>query len=75
MGSVSLSSDKILSFGSQGSGQGQLHDPWCVAVNEDNNILVVGAGNDRIQNFTSDGQVIMAMGKRGSNNFDFNFPL
>ena len=66
--------DKILSFGSEGSGQGQLCNPRFVMVNEDDKILVADTGNNRIQNFTSDGQFIVAVGKKGNSNLEFNSP-
>ena len=55
--------EKLRSFGSQGSGQGQFHCPHGVAVDGDGNILVVDSGNNRIQVFTSDGKFVKAVGK------------
>ena len=59
----SQSGEKLQSFGSRGSGQGQFSNPRGVAVDDDGNILVVDAGNNRIQKFTSDGTLVMAVGK------------
>jgi DNA-binding beta-propeller fold protein YncE len=55
--------EKLRSFGSQGSGQGQFSCPRGVAVDDDGNILVVDSGNNRIQKFTSDGNFVVAVGK------------
>ena len=55
--------EKIRSFGSQGSEQGQFSSPRGVAVDDDGNILVVDSGNNRIQKFTSDGNFVVAVGK------------
>ena len=55
--------EKLRSFGSQGSGQGQFSKPRGVAVDDDGNILVVDSGNKRIQKFTSDGKLVMVVGK------------
>jgi DNA-binding beta-propeller fold protein YncE len=55
--------EKLRSFGSQGSGQGQFSCPRGVAVDDDGNILVVDSGNNRVQKFTSDGKFVVAVGK------------
>ena len=55
--------EKLQSFSSQGSGQGQFNEPRGVAVDNDGNILVVDGGNKRIQKFTSDGKLVMVVGK------------
>ena len=41
--------EKLRSFGSMGSGQGQFHGPRGVAVDDDDNILVTDTKNNRIQ--------------------------
>ena len=50
--------EKIRSFGSQGSGHGQLTRPEGVAVDDSDNILVADYENNRIQKFTSCGKFI-----------------
>ena len=55
--------EKLRSFGSQGSGQGQFSGPRGVAVDDDGSILVADAGNNRIQKFTSDGAFVVAVSK------------
>ena len=64
--------DKLRSFGSRGSGPGQLHSPRDVAVDDDGNILVVESGNKRVQKFTSDGKYVALVDKRS---VDFNTPF
>jgi tripartite motif-containing protein 2/3/tripartite motif-containing protein 71 len=67
--------EKIQSFGSKGSGHGQLNSPRSVAVDDDGNILVVDERNYRIQKFTPDGNFIMSVGNKGSNPLEFNEPI
>ncbi|TPW14394.1 MAG: putative NHL repeat containing protein, partial [bacterium] len=45
----------LLSFGTTGSGWGQLNDPRGIAVASDGTILVADSGNDRIQSFSTTG--------------------
>ena len=66
--------EKLRSFGSKGSGQGQFNQPCGVAVDDDGNILVVDSRNHRIQKFTSDGKFIKAVGKQGSQHLEFSNP-
>ena len=47
---------KLRSFGTYGSGHGELHHPHGIAMDGEGNILVVDSGNNRIQKFTADGQ-------------------
>ena len=62
--------EKLRSFGSYGSGQGQFSTPRGVAVDDDGNILVVDSGNNRIQKFTSDGKFVVSVGKDTINLFN-----
>jgi tripartite motif-containing protein 2/3/tripartite motif-containing protein 71 len=66
--------EKLVSFGSQGSGPGQFNEPSGVAVDDDGNILVVDSMNHRIQKFTSDNKHITSVGRRGSNHLQFDLP-
>ena len=67
--------EKLRSFGSQGSGQGQFNGPRGVAVDDNGNILVVDQDNHRIQKFTPDGMFITTVGKKGNNPLEFNQPM
>ena len=52
------SGEKLQSFGTRGSGQGQFKDPCGVAVDGEGNIFVADTGNHRIQKFTEEGQFL-----------------
>ena len=77
--------EKIKSFGLYRSKNGQLNWPAGVAVDADDNILVADLGNHRIQKFSSDGNFITAVGKRGNkhlavnregnNQLEFQYPI
>ena len=66
--------DKLTSFGSQGSYQGQLSEPRGIAVDEDENILVADKGNSRVQKFSPQGKFLETRGKRGKNTLEFYYP-
>ena len=66
--------EKIKSFGSHGSKNGQFNFPTGVAVDGDDNILVADCWNHRIQKFTSDGNFITAVGKEGNKQLEFQYP-
>ena len=74
----SLSGEKLRSFGTRGSGQGQFDGPRGVAVDGEGNIFVADSGNHRIQKFTSGGQFLTAVGSRahkGNGPLQFDRPL
>ena len=68
----SPSGDKLRSFGTKGSGQGQFMNPYGVAVDCEGNILVADNDNHRIQKFTAEGQFLTAVGTEGSGPLQFN---
>ena len=70
----SPSGEKIRTFGSKGSAQGQFNGPCGVAVDGDGNILVVDENNHRIQKFTADGKFLTVVGRYGNKNLDFTYP-
>ena len=70
----SASGEKLRSFGSCGSGQGQFQGPSGVTVDGEGNILVADYGNHRIQKFTSEGQFLTAVGTEGSGHLQFECP-
>ena len=55
--------EEIGSWGEAGSGQGQLNGPSGLAVDGDDNLLVVDARNNRIQKFTAGGEYIATIGE------------
>ena len=67
--------EKIHTFGSAGSGKGQLSSPYGVTVDKEDNIYVVDWGNNRVQKFTPEGKFVAAVGGRGSNNLQFSNPV
>ena len=58
----SPSGEKIRSFGTHGSGPGQVRCPREVVVNGEGSILVADSQNNRIQRFTSEGQFLASVG-------------
>ena len=70
----SPSGEKIRSFGTQGSGPGQLHSPSDVAIDSEGGILVADNLNDRVQRFTSEGQYSACVGTKGSRHLQFSYP-
>ena len=67
--------EKIHTFGTKGSGKGQLNAPCGIAVDRDDNIYVADNNNHRIQKFTPTGKFIAAVGSQGSNHLQFNLPV
>ena len=70
----SPSGGKLRSFGTRGSGHGQLNEPRGVAVDGEGNILVTDGGNHRIQKFTAEGCFLAAVGTDGNGLLQFNTP-
>ena len=67
--------EKLKSFGTLGSGHGQFSTPGGVAVDSEENILVVDCGNHRIQKFTANGQFLTAVGTKGNGPLQFDHPM
>ena len=65
---------KIMSFGSHGTGRGQLVYPEGVAISSKGTILVADRNNHRIQEFTMDGKCISCVGTRGNDPLQFKYP-
>ena len=67
--------ERLQSFGSRGSGQGQFEYPWGITTDGDGNILVADCCNHRIQNFTTSGQFLSKVGGKGNGPLQFNNPM
>ena len=80
--------EKIRTFGTQGSGNGQLSDAWGVTVDKDDNIYVVDnsidrkqqfnsavqyCSNHRVQKFSPEGKFVTAVAGCGSNSKVWQF--
>ena len=70
----SPSGEKLRSFGTHGSFQGQFNSPYGLAMNGEENILVADFCNHRIQKFTAEGQFLAAVGTEGSGPLQFRYP-
>lgn len=70
----SPSGEKLYSFGTCGSAEGEFSFPCAVAVDEIENILVVDGCNNRIQKFAPNGQFLAMSGSRGNGNLQFCEP-
>ena len=64
----------VLSFGQRSSSAGVLKEPWGVAVNERDEIVVTELGNNRVQVFSSDGTYLRSFGREGTKQGEFNGP-
>jgi YD repeat-containing protein len=62
------------SFGSSGSGDGQLKSPADVAVDPQGSLWVVDRSNNRIQKFDQTGKFLAKFGSLGSGDGQFNRP-
>ena len=66
--------EKLRSFGTRGSGQGQFKYPTGVTVDGEGNILVADKRNHRIQKFTLKGQFVTAVGRREKQVLQLSYP-
>src|SRR5256885_15249334 len=64
----------ITAWGTYGSGNGQLYNPYDVAVDASGNVYVVDTNNHRIQKFTSNGAYLSKWGTLGSGSGQFHTP-
>ena len=61
--------------GIAGSGQGQFNWPKGIAVDSSGNVWVADAGNDRIQEYSSEGEFLQEFGTEGSGELQFKYPI
>ena len=66
--------EKIRTFGSKGSAQGQFNGPCGVAVDGDGNILVVDRANHHIQKLTAGGKFLTAVGRERNKHLELSYP-
>ena len=63
---------RIQTFGSRGDSPEQMKYPASIAIDDMDNIYVTS--NDKLQKFTSSGELIKCVGQRGSKEGEFNDP-
>jgi len=61
-------------FGEKGHKPGQFSSPSRIAVDSQNNILVVDRGNQKIQIFSENGDFLHTFGKKGKKEGEFSYP-
>ena len=64
----------LRSWGTKGSGDGEMNGPSGIAFDQDENLYVVEALNHRVQKFTKDGKFLGKWGRHGSGEGEFNMP-
>lgn len=65
----------LLSYGSEGSGHGQLKNPKDLSFLDDRDLVIIDAGNNRICIVdTNSGELIRTFGSLGNKNGEFNHP-
>ena len=67
--------EKIRTFGTKESGNGQFSNACRVTVDKDDNIYAVEHGNHQIQKFNPEGEFVAAVGGRGTNQLQFRDPV
>ena len=66
--------ERLHTFGSAGSEDGQFNTLSDLVVTHDEEILVVDTGNHRIQKFSIEGEFLSTIGRHGKGHLQFNFP-
>jgi hypothetical protein len=61
-------------FGKPGSGEGQLSEPFDLAVDSKGNIWVADTANNRVEEFSEKGAYISQFGREGGGNGEFKSP-
>ncbi|MGN6258329.1 MAG: virginiamycin B lyase family protein [Solirubrobacterales bacterium] len=70
----SITPTYVSSFGSSGSGNGQFGHPADVAIDSKGNLWVADENNNRVQEFSADGDFIKTLGSAGTANGQFAMP-
>ncbi len=66
--------DFAFAFGTEGPGEGQFLYPDGIATDPEGNVWVADSGNNRIQEFNSEGKFIREFGSEGSSKGQFLYP-
>ena len=64
----------LRSFGSYGDKQGEFHDPTGIALDKNNNIIVVESNNHRIQLLSEQGEYLRQFGDEGNLDHQLDTP-
>jgi streptogramin lyase len=64
----------LKTWGSEGSGPGQLDHPEAIAADASGTVFVADTGNDRIQRFNTNGQLLTRWGTSGEGPGEFSSP-
>ena len=75
IGILKPNGDQLRFFGSSGSNPGQLSGASGIALTSSGNILVCDSFNDRVQQFSSAGQLVKCVGSRGYASLEFSNPV
>lgn len=62
------------SFAEEGSGNGQLSQPFGIDTDSEGNIWVTDTGNNRVEKFSSTGEYLAQFGSEGTGNGQFKSP-
>ncbi|MGE5391799.1 MAG: 6-bladed beta-propeller [Deltaproteobacteria bacterium] len=71
---IALPYKPVITWGSEGSAEGQFNFPKGIALDASGNIYVVDTTNNRIQYFDATGQFLGQWGSAGNGNGQFNSP-
>ncbi len=61
-------------FGSEGTGNGQVKGPWDMNTDSSGNVWVADTANNRVEEFSSKGVFVRAFGTSGTGNNEFKSP-
>ena len=66
--------ESLTRWGTQGSEPGHLNGPAGIEFDNEDNLLVVDKGNNRVQKFTKNGEYLIGWGKHGDGPGEFDEP-
>jgi len=65
----------LSSWGTYGSGQGELDSPWGVTLDSQGFVYIADFKNHRVQKFTADGEFVAQFGSHGDGPGQMNYPV